>query len=357
MPRDSAQPQAQRSNPRAWPAAELEWLPGCPICHDPAATVLYRDLVDRIYSAPGIWQLMRCRNCGCGYLNPRPTPKSIGLAYQGYYTHAGPTANPAAAAPEKPLRRFKRGLRNGYLNHRYGCRLSPSCTAGRWLVSALPSLARRAQRLMRYLPPPSSSTKPRLLDVGCGDGEFLRRMLALGWEVCGLDPDETAARAAEETGIPIHPGSLSSHPYPDGSFDAITLYHVIEHLHDPLEALRACWRLLRHKGTLAIFTPNLASLAHRAFLQDWYPLQPPTHLILFTRRPLRTLVRQAGFERASFRASFSSSAIINASTRLAEQAPASKRRPAYRRLLPFAAPLSFAVPSLAEEVILVASKS
>lgn len=343
--------------PRHWPEDKLQHLRACPVCGGTEASVLHRDLTDRLYAAPGTWRLLRCRGCGCGYLDPRPSPDSIDLVYAGYYTHttSKPATSSPQAAPLPPPQRIKRGLRNAYLNHRYGCELTPSYAAGRWIVGLSP-LARRAQREVRYLPPANRASPPRLLDVGCGNGEFLRKMGGMGWEVHGIEPDPQAVRVAAACGIPTHCGSLADHPYPDDHFDAITLYHVIEHLHQPLEAMRACHRLLRRGGTLAVFTPNIDSLGHRAFGRDWHPLHPPAHLILFVRATLRGLLRQAGFDSVSSRPSFASSSVISASRAFAARTADPESSPVARRLLPFAQSLSYTLPNLAEEIILVARK-
>ncbi len=78
----------------------------------------------------------------------------------------------------------------------------------------------------------------RVLDVGCGNGEFLKRAKGLGWEVYGLDFDPKAVTAAQASGIHATVGDLESARYPSEHFDAVTMSHVIEHLHDPVEALR-----------------------------------------------------------------------------------------------------------------------
>lgn len=76
--------------------------------------------------------------------------------------------------------------------------------------------------------------KGRLLDVGCGSGEFLAQMRELGWDVFGVEPDPQAARVArEQFGLTVWPGALAEASFPDGFFDAVTLNHVIEHVADP----------------------------------------------------------------------------------------------------------------------------
>jgi SAM-dependent methyltransferase len=141
-----------------------------------------------------------------------------------------------------------------------------------------------------------ASWRGRLLDVGCGNGQFLSEMRDLGWKVTGLDPDERAVRLAREgRGIEAYQGTLGEMKFPEQSFDVITLVHVIEHAHDPVGTLRECYRVLRVNGRLVLRTPNVASLGHRIFGADWRGLEVPRHLHLFTPRTLLTCAQQAGF--------------------------------------------------------------
>ncbi|MHB8570738.1 MAG: hypothetical protein ACYC97_11150, partial [Metallibacterium sp.] len=74
--------------PRPWPQADLEFVPHCPVCGCAERRLLYKGLTDRVFCvADGAWDLYRCAQCASGYLDPRPTPESIGRAYAGYYTH------------------------------------------------------------------------------------------------------------------------------------------------------------------------------------------------------------------------------------------------------------------------------
>jgi SAM-dependent methyltransferase len=86
-----------------------------------------------------------------------------------------------------------------------------------------------------------------------------------------------------------------------GTFDAVTLSHSIEHVHEPDELLAAAFELLRPGGQLFVETPNLDAVAHRHFGRNWISLDPPRHLILFNRRSLRNAVSSAGFNRIRFR--------------------------------------------------------
>ena len=74
--------------PGDWPTEDLEDLGLCPVCGESERSLLYDNLRDKIFfSSPGVWKMWRCRGCGFGYLDPRPSVESIGRAYAHYYTH------------------------------------------------------------------------------------------------------------------------------------------------------------------------------------------------------------------------------------------------------------------------------
>jgi glycosyltransferase involved in cell wall biosynthesis/2-polyprenyl-3-methyl-5-hydroxy-6-metoxy-1,4-benzoquinol methylase len=276
-----------------WPAAGLEPVPACPVCGASARSVLHRDLRDRVsFVAPGTWTLYRCEACGAGYPDPRPSADTIGLAYAGYHTHAAPA--PPHAPPPGGLGRLRWALAQGYLNDRYGYDFTPATRLGAPLARLLPRRRWLADMRVRHLPRPPG--RPRLLDVGCGNGGFLRDMRDAGWEVAGIDPDPAAVATARATGADVREGLLGPDTFAPGSFDAVTLSHVIEHLPDPAETLAICHGLLKPGGVLWIATPNLESVGHRRFGPAWRGLEPPRHLAIFTRRALVGLLERLGYE-------------------------------------------------------------
>lgn len=151
----------------------------------------------------------------------------------------------------------------------------------------------RVRHLRR--PDPKEGLSPRLLDIGSANGAFLLEMGAAGWQAQGLEPDAEAVRVARKAGLSVEQGLLTGTTFPEGAFDAVTMSHVIEHLHDPHKTLRLCRRILRPGGVLWIATPNLLGTAHAHFGPDWIGLDPPRHLILFSPEALKNAVRQAGF--------------------------------------------------------------
>ena len=94
-------------------------------------------------------------------------------------------------------------------------------------------------------------------------------LVRLGWDAEGIDPDAGAVATARDNGIPVTLGTLSDVVEKEtGKFRAVTLSHVIEHLHDPVGELRRIHRLLAPGGRVWIATPNLQSLGHRLFRRD-----------------------------------------------------------------------------------------
>jgi SAM-dependent methyltransferase len=278
-----------RADVADWPSDGLEAVRGCPVCGSENRSVLYEGLTDRVFfTAPGRWTLHRCRDCGSAFLDPRPDHATIGLAYETYYTHqqSSPASPPVAAG-------FREGIRNGYLKARYGYDFGPANRLGSAIATLLPKRRWYADHMVRHLE--RKLGRRRLLDIGSGNGAFLLGMQHQGWDVQGLEPDAAAADAARKGGVPVISVPLEEASFEPGSFDAVTLAHVVEHFHDPPEALRLCRHVLAPGGTLWLATPNLDSWGHARYSRDWLGLDPPRHLVVFSREALVRAVEQAGF--------------------------------------------------------------
>jgi SAM-dependent methyltransferase len=117
-----------------------------------------------------------------------------------------------------------------------------------------------------------------------------------GWRVTGLDvSEETVADVRAALGVRVLAGSL---PHPDlkpASFDVVTMWHSLEHVHDPLAALREAHRLLVPGGRLMVAVPNIASAPFRWFGPAWFALELPRHLTHFAPPTLRAMLEAAGF--------------------------------------------------------------
>jgi 2-polyprenyl-3-methyl-5-hydroxy-6-metoxy-1,4-benzoquinol methylase len=246
----------------------------CCLCGTPGED-LYQGLEDRLFSAPGKWDLKHCPNLHCGlvWLDPMPLEEDLPLAYRDYFTHH-----------DKPV--VRRGIGRGIVHWIYRAFL--------W-ATGLAHL--RAELYSLYLP---GTRHGRLLDVGCGDGGQFARMRAMGWEVEGQEVDAAAAeRARTVHGLRVHLGALQQVGLPDAIFDVVTMSHVIEHAHDPVALLKECRRVLKPGGVLMAVTPNINSLGHRRFGSCWLALDPPRHLHLFSPTTLRQVADRAGFRQCS----------------------------------------------------------
>ena len=135
-----------------------------------------------------------------------------------------------------------------------------------------------------------------LLDVGAGTGAFAHAMRQGGWNVTGLEPDDSARAVAQATyGIALEPmqqlASLSSN-----SYDAITLWHVLEHVADMHGYLDTFHRLLKPAGRLIVAVPNYCSYDAAKYEATWAGYDVPRHLYHFSPRSMKVLVSQHSFE-------------------------------------------------------------
>lgn len=285
----SAQLKAQEIASRPWPVEGLERLNRCPVCGVEDRTILHAELWDSsFFVAPGRWTMWRCTGCGSGYLDPRPDPSSIGLAYSNYYTHQ------RKGASEQP-RTLRAALGNGYRNARYGTALKPSLAIGKWVALAFPGFKRAVDSRYRYLPRASGGAQRKVLDIGCGSGEWLLVAREAGWTAVGSDPDPVAKAGAAELGLEVRQGGAEAWEDQPGSFDAISMSHVIEHVHDPIDTLRRVFDLLGPGGQLFIECPNIDALGHSIYGPNWRGLEPPRHLVLFNGSSLSDALSQRGF--------------------------------------------------------------
>ncbi len=145
----------------------------------------------------------------------------------------------------------------------------------------------------------------RLLDAGCGNGDFLRLAKGGGWEVLGTEVSDWAVRHIQERlGLDARQGDLLSLDLEEGSFDVVTLWHVLEHTTDPLANLRKARRLLKEDGVLVLALPNASNHLFRAayalgkmrFLRYYTPGEREVHLWHFTAETLQKMLEKAGFK-------------------------------------------------------------
>jgi len=237
----------------------------CNLCGANETELIYTEK-DRLIKLPGSFRLVRCRQCGLLYLNPRPSPGEIKVFYPPEY-------DPYTIAPEDEPSRIKR------LEREYGF----------WKRARLVNAAR-----------PQGG---RILDIGCATGHFLSTLRRLGpWEVCGLDISaEATDYARKRYAMEVFTGELAQAQYPSGHFDVVTLWDVLEHVHDPRDTLTEIHRILKPGGLLLVRVPNAATWDARLFGPCWVGYDAPRHLYVFTPATLRRYLEKSSFRINSMR--------------------------------------------------------
>jgi SAM-dependent methyltransferase len=138
----------------------------------------------------------------------------------------------------------------------------------------------------------------RLLDIGCGYGFFLKKMAQRGWAVEGIEVSRPGREYARQSlGLSIHSKPLEDLAFPKECFDAVTLFYVIEHIHDPGMVLREAYRILKPGGMVLLrwphSTPVVKVLGPFAKMFDMY--HTPFHLYDFNPGAMRQLLEKSGF--------------------------------------------------------------
>jgi len=141
----------------------------------------------------------------------------------------------------------------------------------------------------------------RLLEIGCGQGLFLERARARGWDVQGVEVLPPVARHAAERGLAVFVGELAQAAFPAGSFDVVVMREVIEHVVDPVSLLGEVERVLLPGGAAALGTGNARSWAARWRGARWsyYRFGGHMHIRFYSPRSAEALARAAGFASVS----------------------------------------------------------
>lgn len=239
--------------------------------------------MDLALGVPGRFHLARCPGCGLLYQNPRVRADHLASCYPSDYP-------PHARDPDLSggLPRLSPAARS-VLVDRLGYRHLPPVTLG-WRDRVERAFRRR--RFINAFPPFLGAG--RLLDVGCATGRFLAQMKALGWETSGIELDPDAAAKARLVTPRIVVGDPAEVSFPDAGFDVVTAFHVLEHLPDPLGALRNMVRWTAPGGVIIVEVPNVGGWGGRLFGRYWSGLEFPRHLIQFTPETMSAMVARAG---------------------------------------------------------------
>ncbi len=236
----------------------------CPACggNDWVPTGQVKD-----YSISGeSFDLRMCNLCQLKVTSPQPSESEIGRYYasEEYVSHSD--------------------TKSGLINRLYHtARVFMLKKKHQWVVEA------------------SGKSKGSLLDVGAGTGHFPNYMKLSGWQVDALEPDEKARMiAAEKLNMKIDPIE-HLHNLPSAQYDAITLWHVLEHVHDLQGYLARFRKILKPEGVLIIAVPNHTSIDAKKYAAQWAAYDVPRHLWHFSPKAMEHLLNQHQFKLAGKR--------------------------------------------------------
>ena len=229
----------------------------CPVCTS-AEIALVLTAKDHTVSGES-FQVMECRNCTLRFTQDVPDAQSIAPYYKAeeYISHTDTS--------------------KGIINRVY------KIVRQRTLVS-------KRRLIEKY----TGLKKGDLLDVGSGTGSFVNEMKQNGWQVEGLEPDEDARKlAAQQYGIQLTDTGRFYQLRP-GSFDAITLWHVLEHVHDLRGYVQQLNNILKQTGKLFIAVPNYTSQDAGSYGEYWAAYDVPRHLYHFSPASMQFLMEKNG---------------------------------------------------------------
>ncbi len=252
-------------------------LVNCNLCGEDSSEPLFRGK-DRRYRRPGEFGIVRCRKCGLVYTNPRPSTQEMPQFYPaglyGSHLQYSKSTYPAFVYAADKFYGTSSKLKQIPFGHR--------------LVGHM--LRRQVRGIPRFIP------GGRILDVGCANGRMVRLLQDIGWDAEGVEISEWVTKQATQTGIRIHCGSFLDIFLPEGSYDAIRFWHVLEHLPDPRQAIQKGWALLKDRGHLILGLPNFESWQRRLFGPYWRNLDAPRHLYHFTPITITRMLAENRFE-------------------------------------------------------------
>jgi 2-polyprenyl-3-methyl-5-hydroxy-6-metoxy-1,4-benzoquinol methylase len=236
----------------------------CPVCH---STDIKNVLSVKDYTVSGeIFPIAECGQCSLRFTQDVPGAAAISPYYKS----------------------------EDYISH---------TNTSKGLVNRIYKIVRKntMRRKRKWIEKYTGLEKGKLLDLGSGVGTFAHEMKQYGWEVTGLEPDEDARKAAERLyGLKLA-DTAEFYQLPGGYFDAITLWHVLEHVHDLGDYIQQLRKLLNEKGKLFIAVPNYTSLDARVYQEYWAAYDVPRHLYHFSPASIKWLIEKNGMKLAQYK--------------------------------------------------------
>lgn len=221
----------------------------CPLCGSELKKTLFWTFDHTFKCSNQRFGVNRCKDCGCGYLSPRPAEDDISHFYppEFYWSWEGAQGE---LDWDQLIEKRKRQLEAKSL----------------WLADLKPG---------------------KLLDIGAQKGEFLWYMQQRGWDVSGVELGNSVPNPAN---LPIRYGDFLSMDFEKDQYDVITIWAVLEHVYEPIKFIEKAAALLKPRGRLIVLVTNLNSVQSRFYQADDYP----RHLTLFTHRSVRRLCNSYG---------------------------------------------------------------
>ncbi|MFY0688322.1 MAG: class I SAM-dependent methyltransferase [Cyclobacteriaceae bacterium] len=229
-----------------------EKINNCPTCNHIKFNN-YKIVKDHSISGES-FALVQCDNCGLIITNPRPDKSHIGKFYESenYISHSN-SSNGLVSILYKAVRSY--------------------------------TLNSKIRLIKKYNP------NPKLLDYGCGTGHFLNKCQSINWDVNGIEPNPNANdHASSNTGLNIS-SDLSQLPNND-SFDIITAWHVLEHVHDLNDTFSNLKKALTTSGHMFVALPNYKSADAQHYDSQWAGYDVPRHLYHFSQRTISTFIKK-----------------------------------------------------------------
>jgi SAM-dependent methyltransferase len=284
----------------------------CPLCHSPARHEFTGS--DLLFGKPGNYDYGRCESCGAVFQTPMPDSRQIAALYPAEYEQY----QPDRAKPPGNLEKGALRAVHGY-DH-----------------IDVPVVYRLAGQLLgrtRYADEPPFRSDRQALDIGCGNGRFLGKLQALGWEAQGVEFNAGAVAVCHAGGLRVFHGDLHAARFADESFDMISARHLIEHLPDPGGLMAEVVRILKPGGYFLVRTPNSRALGRKTFGRYWYHNDVPRHLVLFSPANLTTLAQRHGLRKSRLKTLSAPKAVLNSIDYVTGNRMRASKRSSLRRLL------------------------
>jgi len=262
----------------------------CNSCGSNHTKVLY-EVKERLIGKEN-FNIVQCKQCGLVYTNPRPTVKEI----EKYYP---PNYSPFKFSYPEPLFSndigiLRRILKKKILMLHYGYFANSEISP--FKKNFLRNITLPLKYRIGWILPPYKE-KGKILDIGCSTGHYLSTLRQLGWDTYGVEPDPKSSNwARREMGLNVFTGRFEEIELPLDYFNVVTLWHTLEHFHNPLAALRKVHRILKTGGLVICGVPDVATVNRKVFGSKWSAWEVPRHLYHFSFSSIVKLLHKSGFE-------------------------------------------------------------